>query len=156
LKQTDARITPLGITTMNDLIHYSAGRFQIAAELGAVLGILGLVLTAVGLFGVVSYGISQRAVELGIRMALGAGPRETRLLVLKEVATLGVAGAAIGLPLASASTHLLASMLFGVGPWDPPAFAGSAVLLMAVLLMAGFIPARRATAVAPASVLRSA
>lgn len=156
LKQIDARVTPLGITTMNDLIHYSAGRFQIAAELGGVLGILGLILTAVGLFGVVSYGISQRAVELGIRMALGAGPRETRLLVLREVAMLGAAGAAIGLPLASASTHLLASMLFGVGPWDVPAFLGSAVLLMAVLLVAGFIPARRATAVAPASVLRSA
>jgi ABC-type antimicrobial peptide transport system permease subunit len=124
-------------------------------KLAGALGLLGLILTGVGLYGVVAYGISQRSREIGIRMALGAGARETRLMVLREVAALGIAGIAIGLPLALGSTRLLASMLFGVGPFDGPAIWGAAVLLMSVLMLAGFLPVRRPTAVAPASVLRA-
>jgi predicted permease len=155
LKQANSKLEPSGITTMNELIRYSAGRYEMTAELAGALGLLGLILTAVGLYGVVAYGISQRSREIGIRMALGAGAGETRLMVLREVAVLGLAGVAIGLPLALASTRLLASMLFGIGPWDGLTISGSAALLMAVLLFAGFLPVRRATAVAPASVLRS-
>ena len=169
LKSVDSRLDPITITTENELIRYSAQNYQVTAELVGTLGMLGLILTAVGLYGVVSYGVSQRTRELGIRMALGADRNDTLLLVLREVATLALIGMAAGLPLALAATRLFArgtgdivdvshigrsSPLFGLGPWDVPAFVGAAILLAAVLLVAGFIPARRATSVEPSSALR--
>jgi len=155
LKTVDAKFNPLTITTQNDLIRFSAQRYQMTAELAAALGILGLMLTAIGLYGVISYGVTQRTRELGIRMALGADRRDTLLLVLREVAAVGAIGILIGLPLALAATRAFSSMLFGVSPWDAPAFFGSAVILTGVLLAAGWIPARRATGIAPSSALRS-
>jgi ABC-type antimicrobial peptide transport system permease subunit len=155
LKSVDSRLDPLTITTENELIRYSAQTYQVTAELVGALGLLGLILTAVGLYGVVSYGVSQRTRELGIRMALGAGRNETLRLVLREVATLGVIGIAIGLPLALTATRLMSKLLFGVGPWDPVTFLGAGMLLAAVLALAGFLPARRATAIEPSAALRT-
>jgi ABC-type antimicrobial peptide transport system permease subunit len=126
----------------------------VTAELLGALGPLGLILTAVGLYGVVSYGVSQRTRELGIRMALGADRADTLGLVLREVAILGLTGILIGLPLALAATRLFSGLLFGVGPCDVPNFAGAGVVLAAVLLAAGFAPARRATGIEPLSALR--
>ena len=154
LKSIDSRLDPLSITTENELIRYSAQTYQVTAELVGALGLLGLTLCAVGLYGVVSYGVSQRTRELGIRMALGADRKDTMRLVLREVATLGAIGGAIGLPLALIATRLMSKLLFGVGPWDPAAFLGSSILLAAVLALAGFIPARRATAIDPSAALR--
>ena len=124
------------------------------AELAGALGVLGLVLTAVGLYGVVSYGVSQRTREVGIRMALGAELGDTLRLVFREAALLGAVGVAAGLPVAFAVTQLLSSLLYGVGPWNLPTFAGAALLLLAVLLAAAFAPARRATKIDPAAALR--
>jgi len=115
----------------------------VTAELAGALGVLGLVLTAVGLYGVVSYGVSQRTREVGIRMALGAELGDTLRLVFREAALLGAVGVAAGLPVAFAVTQLLSSLLYGVGPWNLPTFAGAALLLLAVLLAAAFAPARR-------------
>jgi putative ABC transport system permease protein len=154
LKSVDSHFDPMTIVTENELIRYSAQNYQVTAELVGTLGLLGLILTAVGLYGVVSYGVSQRTRELGIRMALGAGRNETLWLVLREVAMLGLIGVAVGLPLALAATRRFSSLLFGLGPWDVPAFVGATVLLAAVLLIAGFVPARRATGVEPNSALR--
>jgi predicted permease len=154
LKSVDSRLDPLTITTENELIRYSAQNYQVTAELVGTLGLLGLILTAVGLYGVVSYGVSQRTRELGIRMALGAGRNDTLRLVLREVAMLGLIGIAAGLPLALAATRLFSSLLFGVGAWDVPTFAGAAILLAAVLVLAGFVPARRAASIEPGSALR--
>jgi putative ABC transport system permease protein len=155
LKSVDARLNPLTITTQGELIRFSALRFQLTAELVGALGLLGLILTAVGLYGVVSYGVSQRTRDFGIRMALGARRLDTLGLVLREVAMLGAMGIVIGLPVALGATRLLSSQLFGVDPWDVAAFAVAAMLLLVVVLGAGFIPARRATTVDPASALRS-
>src|SRR5262249_32140068 len=146
---------PLTITTENELIRFSAQRFQLTAELVGVLGLLGLILTAVGLYGVISYGVTQRTRELGIRMALGANRGDTLLLVLREVATVGAAGIAAGLPVALAATRSFSSLLFGVSPWDVPAFLLAVVVLAIVLLAAGFLPARRATGIDPSSALRA-
>lgn len=155
LKAVDPNIDPLTITTQNDLIRFSAQLYQITAELAGTLGILGLILTAVGLYGVIAFSVSQRTRELGIRMALGAGRGDTLGLVLRDVAILGVAGFALGIPLALTATHFLASLLFGVGPWDFPAFLAAAILLAAVLLAAGLRPALRATGIQPSAALRS-
>jgi predicted permease len=155
LKTVDARLDPLTITTENGLIRFSAQRYQVTAELVTALGALGLLLTAVGLYGVVSYGVSQRTRELGIRMALGANRNDTLWLVLREVAMLGLTGMAIGLPLALTATRMLSTLLFGVRPWDPQAFTAAIILLAAVLVTAGWLPARRATSIQPLSALRS-
>jgi ABC-type antimicrobial peptide transport system permease subunit len=155
LKSVASRLDPMTITTENELIRYSAQNYQVTAELVGTLGLLGLILTAIGLYGVVSYGVSQRTRELGIRMALGAGKNETLGLVLREVALLGLIGMAAGLPLALFATRLFSSLLFGVAAWDPPTFAGAALLLAVVLALAGFVPARRATNIEPVSALRT-
>jgi predicted permease len=155
LKSVDSRLDPMTIVTENDLIRYSAQNYQVTAELVGTLGLLGLILTAVGLYGVVSYGVSQRTRELGIRMALGAGRNDTLGLVLREVALLGLIGMAAGLPLALYATRLFSALLFGVAAWDAPTFAGAAILLAAVLVVAGFVPARRATSVEPVAALRT-
>jgi predicted permease len=154
LKSVDTRLDPLTITTENDLIQFSAQRYQVTAELVAALGVLGLLLTAVGLYGVVSYGVSQRTRELGIRMALGADRSDTLWLVLREVAMLGLIGIAIGLPLALAATRMFSSLLFGVSPWDAPAFTVALMVLAGVLIAAGWLPARRATGIQASSALR--
>jgi putative ABC transport system permease protein len=155
LKSVDARLDPLSITTENDLIRFSAQRFQITAELAGALGLLGLILTAVGLYGVISYGVSQRTRELGIRMALGADRGDTMRLVLSEVAMVGGVGIVIGLPMALLATRSFSALLFGVSPWDATAFTVAAVVLIGVLMVAGFLPARRATGIDPSSALRS-
>lgn len=155
LKAVDKRLDPLGITTENDLIRFSAQQYQITAEVAAGLGLLGLVLTAVGLYGVIAFGVSQRTRELGIRMALGASRGDTLRLVLRDVAILGAAGLTLGIPLAMTATRLLSSLLFGVGAWDAAAFLAAVSVLAIVLMLAGLKPALRATGIQPSSALRS-
>ncbi|HVP00540.1 MAG TPA: ABC transporter permease [Bryobacteraceae bacterium] len=154
LKSVDSSLDPLSITTENELIRYSAQSYQVTAELVGTLGLLGTILCAVGLYGVVSYGVSQRTRELGIRMALGADRGDMMRLVLREVATLGLIGIAAGLPLAVTATHVMSTLLFGIGPWDPVSFLGSSIFLAAVLALAGFLPARRASGIEPSAALR--
>jgi predicted permease len=154
LKSVSTGLNPLTITTQNELIRFSTQSYQVTAELVGTLGVLGLILTAVGLYGIVSYGVSQRTRELGIRMALGADRGDTLWLVLREVALLGFAGIVIGLPLALTATRLFSELLFGVGPWNLPTFCGAGAVLAVVLLAAGWVPARRATNIEPLSALR--
>ena len=151
----DRRLDPFTVVTEEDLIRFSALQYQLTAELLGTLSLIGLSLTAVGLYGVVSFGVARRTREIGIRMALGAARRETLGLILRETAALGAVGVAIGVPLALAGTRLARSMLFGVGPWDPRLFVIAMVVLAAVLLAAGAIPARRATRIDPMSALRA-
>ncbi len=155
LKAVNTRLDPMTIVTEDDLIRFSAQQYQITAELAGGLGFLGLILTAVGLYGVIAFGVSQRTRELGIRAALGADRRDTLMFVLRDVAILGGFGLAIGVPLALAATRLLSSLLFGVSAWDGLSFAGAMLLLAAVVLIAGLKPALRATRIQPSSALRS-
>jgi len=163
LKAVSPDLQVMTITTENELIRFSAQIYQITAELVGTLGLLGLILTAVGLYGVVSHGVSQRTRELGVRMALGASRNDTLRLVLRDVAILGLVGLCAGLPLAMAATRFFSKLavdpgspgvLFGVSAWDAPAYLAAIVLLSAVVLLAGYIPARRATSVDPSTALR--
>src|SRR5262249_49475366 len=114
-----------------------------------------LLLAAIGLYAVMAASVRQRHAEIGIRLALGATPARLRRLVLSEGLRLAGAGAGLGLALALAATRALRGLLFGIDPLDLPTLLAAAVLLVAAAALACSLPARRATAVDPASVLRS-
>jgi putative ABC transport system permease protein len=113
-----------------------------------------LVLTVVGLYGVMSYSVAQRRNEIGIRLALGAQSRDVLLMIVKQGSLLIGLGLVIGLSGAFALTRLIASMLFGVTAKDPLTFAAVGALLAAVALLACYVPAWRATKVDPMEALR--
>jgi len=119
-----------------------------------LFGLAALLLGATGIYGVMSYSVSQRTREFGIRIALGAERSQVMNLVLKQGLVLTLAGLGIGLLGALALTQLLAKMLYEVQPTDPLTFAGVTLLLAAVALLANYLPARRATRVNPIEALR--
>jgi predicted permease len=127
---------------------------KLMAALSGFFGILAGLLTAVGLYGVISFLVARRTHEIGIRMALGAGTRQVLTSVLRETLLLTVVGIALGLPITFGVARLITSMLFGVNPGDPAALMLAAGVLCAVGLAAAYIPARRAAKVDPLVALR--
>jgi ABC-type antimicrobial peptide transport system permease subunit len=115
---------------------------------------LGLILASIGLYGVMSYSVARRTREIGIRMALGAHLGDTVSLVLRRGMSLAGVGAAAGVVGALAATRLLAHMLYNVSPYDPVTLAGVLAVMVAVSVMACYLPARRATRVDPAVAVR--
>jgi putative ABC transport system permease protein len=115
---------------------------------------LALILTAVGIYGVLNYQVSQRTHEIGIRMALGARKRDVLKLVISEGLLLTAIGVVVGLAGAFGLTRLMSSLLFGVSPADPATFGTISLLLIAVSLLASYIPARHATKVDPMVALK--
>ena len=116
---------------------------------------MGLLLAALGLYGVIAYSVGQRKGEIGLRMALGAGPRDILRLVIGEGAWLVGAGLALGAAGGWVLTRLLEANLYGVSSADPATFMAVAVLLCSVALLACFVPARRASRIEPMAALRS-
>jgi len=115
---------------------------------------LALLLACVGLYGTIGYSVTRRTAEIGIRMALGARSGRILLMVLSEVSLLVVAGIAIGLPLAWIAAKLLSHQLYELSPHDPVTIAGSVVAIIAITLLAGYAPARRASKIDPMVALR--
>jgi putative ABC transport system permease protein len=124
------------------------------AKLSGAFGLLALVLACIGLYGLLSYEMSRRTREIGIRMALGAEQRDVVRLVVGQGITLAVVGAITGIGVALGLTRFLSTLLFDVKPTDPATFAAIAVLLALVALAASYIPARRAARVDPMVALR--
>jgi ABC-type antimicrobial peptide transport system permease subunit len=121
----------------------------------SIAAVLALVLGAVGLYGVLSYGVSQRTREIGVRMALGATTTAVRWMFVRQggqVVLLGVICGALG---AAVLTRYIQTLLFGVGRFDPVAFAGMSAVMLAVAMLASYIPARRASRVDPVVALRA-
>jgi putative ABC transport system permease protein len=142
------------VRTMDQIISASiAGRRFSMLLLGIFAG-LALLLAAVGIYGVISYTVSQRTREIGIRMALGAGQADALKVVAAQGMLPVLAGLAIGLAASFVLTRLMTGMLYGVTAGDPVTFIGVSVVLAAVALIATLIPARRATRVAPVVALR--
>jgi putative ABC transport system permease protein len=142
------------VTTLDGLLSRSVSPRRFSTVLIAALAGLALVLSAVGIYGVMSYTVGQRTQEIGIHMALGARPGSMLALVLGRGARLALVGIAIGVLAALGLTRFLGSLLFGVGASDPATFAGVAVLLLVVALAACYVPARRAMRVDPMVALR--
>jgi predicted permease len=128
--------------------------FRLGAQLTGTMGLLGLVLAVVGVYSVASYAAVQRTQEIGIRMAIGATPLDILRMVLRQGLGVVVIGLLAGLAAAFAGTRLLADLFYGVKPADPLTYVSVAALLLAVALLACWIPARRATRVSPVTTLR--
>ena len=136
------------------MLAKSVSRPQFQLLLLSSFAVLALVMASLGLYGVMSYAVSQRTHEIGIRMAFGAQPRDALKLVVGAGLTLTLIGIAIGLLAAYALTRVMESLLFGISATDPLTFAGVALLLTLTALLACYIPARRATQVDPLIALR--
>ena len=143
-----------GIHTMDQIVSKSVAEPKFQTFLLASFGGLGLILAVVGIYGVISYSVSRRTHEMGVRMALGAGPRHILRLVVGNVMLLTLAGIGIGLAVSTALTRYLRSLLFEVKPSDPVTFACVVMLFVVVALMASYIPARRAMRTDPMVALR--
>jgi ABC-type antimicrobial peptide transport system permease subunit len=128
---------------------------QMAAGVAAVVSLLALSLAAIGIYGVVAYVVSRRQREIGVRMALGAGTRDVQRLILRQTLRPVAIGTIVGITAAALVVRLLRSVLFGVSPYDPLAFVGPTLLMLAVAMAAAFVPTRRAVRVDPISVLRA-
>jgi putative ABC transport system permease protein len=146
---------PRLIATMEELVRYSVRTYRWTALLAAVLGGIGLLLTAIGVYGVVALNTTRRTREIGIRLALGATRGDVLGLVLREGMRLALVGVLIGVPTTLAVGQVLSSLLFGVSPADAISIAGAVALVLVVVLAATLVPARRAVLVAPSSSLRT-
>jgi predicted permease len=142
------------IQTASELLSASLTGSRVAATLLGVFGLLALALAGVGIYGVMSYSVNLRAQEIGIRMALGAQRQDVLKMVLRQGMAIVSVGLAVGLVLAAGISRMMSGLLYGVGTADLPAFSTSAAVLLFVALVANFVPARRATTVAPNSVMR--
>jgi putative ABC transport system permease protein len=139
---------------LDDVIGGGVAQERFALLLVAAFAALALVLAAVGLYGVLSYSVSRRSREMGIRLALGATPRSVRSMIVRDGGRLAVIGIGLGVAGAIAATRLLRSLLFEVGATDPLVFAGAAALLALVALVASWMPAHAATKVDPIDVVK--
>jgi len=143
------------IRTIRDILGESASSHQSNMLLFGCFAALALFLAAFGLYSVLSYGVSQRRAEIGVRMALGASSADVASLILREGMKPAIAGMLIGLPVAAATCRVLKALLFGITPFDPVTFVLAPFLLVAVAALACYLPALRASRIDPAVTLRS-
>jgi len=145
----DVHVMLLGLDTLNGFLI-----FEMAAVLAGALGLLGLILAVVGVFGLISFSVSQRTHEIGIRMALGAESRNVLRMILRQGALIVAIGLGLGVALALVMARLVGNFLSGVSPFDPLTYTCVSVALALVAMLACYIPARRATQVDPMVALR--
>lgn len=154
IRQLDANLPLAEVEPMTTLVSRAVGATRLSTVLFGLFGILGLVLAAIGIYGVMTYTVQQRRHEIGIRVALGASPSSVLRLVVGRGAVLSLTGIAIGLLAALVTSGLMRKLLFGVPPHDLPTFVAIAVVLAAVGVLAAYVPGLRATRVDPVTVLR--
>lgn len=155
LAQIDPDLVLYGTQTYSDVVRGNFAGDNMIASLTSLFGAVGLLLAAVGLYGMTAYGVEQRTSEIGVRMALGADRASVMGLVLRGAFLQVAAGLALGIPLAIGAGHWIASRLFGVRPWDPAMLGGATLLLSLAALLAAAIPARGAAKTNPMRALRS-
>jgi len=154
VNRTDANLPVFGMKTMETQVNESLFTERLVAMLSAVFGCLATLLAAIGLYGVMAFTVARRTREIGIRMAMGADRGKVVWLVMREVALMAAIGIGIGLPAAWGLSQFIRAQLFGVEPHDAATLVAATLILAAVSLVAGYIPAARATRVDPLVALR--
>jgi predicted permease len=153
-RQLDANIPIYNLRTLDHQIDQSLLNDRLIATLSTAFGVLATLLAVIGLYGVMAYTVARRTREIGVRMALGAVQADVVWLVMREVLTLVGTGLALGLAAAWGLSRVVSSQLYGVAATDPLTIAAATGVLAAVALLAGYVPARRATRVNPVLALR--
>jgi ABC-type antimicrobial peptide transport system permease subunit len=144
----------VNVRTQQDQIDADLADERLLASLTSAFGLLAPVLASVGIYGMLAYSVAQRTREIGIRMAVGAIPRQILAMVLRESLSLSASAIALGVVASLLVTRFVKSMLFGLAPSDPAVLWGATALLMFVAVGASWIPARRAASVQPMEALR--
>src|SRR5687767_518062 len=155
VRALDDGLPVFGVSTLAESSLVTLLPARLAAGVSGALGGLVLVLSTVGLYGVVAFMVRQRRREIGIRMSLGATRRDVACLFLRQSVRWAAIGVAIGIALAVALTRVIGGFLFGISPLDAPTFAGAVALLLVVTGLASYAPARRAAAINPVEALRA-
>jgi predicted permease len=154
VQQSDSRVPVTNLRTQSGQIDLILNQERIFARLCSCFAVLALLISCVGLYGTMAYTVARRTNEIGIRMALGAQRRRILWMVVREVLVLAVAGLAIGLPIAYATSRFVESFLFKMKPNDPLAVSAAAGILLAAAMIAGYVPAERAARIDPMAALR--
>ena len=154
IREADPTLAVFDVRTLEELRRLGFWEQRVFGWIFATFGAIALVLASIGVYGVLSYSVSQRTQEIGVRMALGAGVFDILALVLRESLGVVCIGLLVGIAGAAGTAQLLRAMLYGVAPWDFAAFAAAPVLLLVVALAASVPPALRAARIQPTSALR--
>ncbi len=154
VQSVNPELPVFGAQTLEEMVSASLSQRRFSMEMVGLFALTALLLAGLGIYGVISYLVSERTHEIGIRLALGAQKRNILRMILRQGLGLAIAGAAVGFVCALILSHLMAGLLYGVRPTDPLTFAGVAALLIGVALLACYIPARRAIRVDPLVALR--
>jgi len=154
VRELDRDVPISNVNTMEELVAQSVAQRRFGMFLLGIFALLALSLAAIGIYGVISYSVSQRTQEIGVRMALGASTTDVLRMVLRNGMSLALIGVGLGLVGAFGLTRLMSTLLFEVKPTDVPTFALVSVGLMVVALLACYLPARRAMKVDPLEALR--
>jgi ABC-type antimicrobial peptide transport system permease subunit len=155
LKELDPNVPVYAVQTFEEVVSRSLWRQRLQGQTLGIFAALALILATVGIYGVISYSVAQRTRELGVRIALGATPRDVHGLVLRQGLRLAAGGLGIGLVLSIGAARILRSMIDGVEPADPILFAVVFGTLLGTALLASYLPARRAAGVDPLLAIRA-
>jgi ABC-type antimicrobial peptide transport system permease subunit len=154
VQSLDPTLPVFGAQTLTETVSASLSQRRFSLEVIALFALTALLLASIGVYGVISFLVTERTREIGIRLALGAQKSNILRVILQQGFQLAVAGAAIGIVCAVIVSHLMASLLYGVKPTDPLSFGGVAALFVGVALLACYLPARRVMKIDPMVALR--
>ena len=154
VREVAPAVPPVRIHTMSELMGESLTTERLISQLSGFFGLLALVLALIGLYGVMAQNVASKTNEIGVRVALGARPRDILRMVLRETIILTAIGVALGLPSILAANRWIASQLYGLTPLDPVTIGVAVLVLAAVTAVAGYIPARWASRLDPTVALR--
>jgi len=154
VRAADSRVPVSNLRTMEVQVENTIVKERLMAAISAFFGVLALLLAAIGLYGILAYAVARRTTEIGVRMALGAKRAAVQWMVLRDALLLVAIGIVVGIPAALGLTRLARSLLFGVEPNDPLTIACAAALMISIAMLAGYLPAWRASRVDPMVALR--